>query len=217
MYDSSVRGPLVSGNKSLGDITDDITRPMEGKLGSWWFIVLALSLACLGYGIWAFYITLTVGIGSWGLNNTVPWGWSIVNFVWWIGIGHAGTAFSIFLLVLRQKWRTSINRAAEAMTVAAVLCAGLFPIFHLGRAWIFFYMVGYPNSRGPVWINFNSPLFWDYTAIATYLMASSLFWYLGMIPDLGTIRDRTMSKVKRAIYGFLSFGWTGSSSQWHKH
>ncbi len=217
MYDTSVRGPLVLGEKSIHDVTEDICRPMEERPGWWWYVVLALSLGAMAYGTWAFYITVTVGIGSWGLNNSVPWGWSIINFVWWIGIGHAGTAFSIFLLVLRQKWRTSINRAAEAMTVAAVICAGAFPILHLGRMWVFFYMFAYPNTRGPVWVNYNSPLFWDYVAIVTYLMASSLFWYLGMIPDFATIRERTTSKIKRAIYGFLSFGWVGSATHWHRY
>jgi Ni/Fe-hydrogenase subunit HybB-like protein len=144
----------------------------------------------------------------------VAWGWEIVNFVWWIGIGHAGTAFSIFLLILRQKWRTSINRAAEAMTVFAVMCAALLPALHMGRIWDVFYIFPYPNTRGPLWVNFNSPLFWDFSAITAYLLISASFWYLGMLPDLGTIRDKTTSKVKKAVYGFFSMGWTGSSRQW---
>jgi molybdopterin-containing oxidoreductase family membrane subunit len=153
----------------------------------------------------------------WSLNNSVGWGWGIINFVWWIGIGHAGTAFSIFLLILRQKWRTSINRAAEAMTVFAVICAGMFPLVHMGRIWDAFYVFPYPNTRGPLWVNFNSPLFWDFTAISTYLTISASFWYLGMLPDFGTIRDRATSKIRKAIYGFFAMGWTGSSRHWQRY
>jgi molybdopterin-containing oxidoreductase family membrane subunit len=166
------------------------------------------------FGGYAIYITVNKGIGTWGVNNSVAWGWEIVNFVWWIGIGHAGTAFSIFLLILRQKWRTSINRAAEAMTVFAVMCAALFPALHMGRIWNAFYIFPYPNTRGPLWVNFNSPLFWDFAAITAYLLISASFWYLGMLPDLGTIRDKTTSKIRKAVYGLFSMGWTGSSRQW---
>jgi molybdopterin-containing oxidoreductase family membrane subunit len=137
--------------------------------------------------------------------------------VWWIGIGHAGTAFSIFLLLLRQTWRTSINRAAEAMTVAAVLCAALFPLIHMGRPWLFFFIAPYPNTRGPLWVNYNSPLFWDFMAISAYLLISASFWYLGMIPDFATIRDRAKTKLQRAVYSVLSFGWTGSSREWMRY
>jgi molybdopterin-containing oxidoreductase family membrane subunit len=169
------------------------------------------------FGVYAIYTTLVVGIGSWGVNNSVGWGWEIINFVWWIGIGHAGTAFSIFLLILRQKWRTSINRAAEAMTVVAVGCAALFPALHMGRVWLMFYIFPYPNTRGPLWVNFNSPLFWDFIAITAYLLISASFWYFGMVPDFATIRDKTTSKVKRAVYGFFAFGWTGSSREWLRY
>ncbi len=149
-----------------------------------------------------------------GLITTVAWGWAIVNFVWWIGIGHAGTAFSIFLLILRQRWRTSINRSAEAMTVFAVISAAFFPALHMGRIWLAFYIFPYPNTRGPLWVNFNSPLFWDFTAITAYLLISVSFWYLGMLPDLATIRDKTVSKIRKTVYGFFSLGWTGSSRHW---
>ncbi len=169
------------------------------------------------WGAKSIYTTLTVGIGSWGVNNSVAWGWAIINFVWWIGIGHAGTAFSIFLLILRQKWRSSINRAAEAMTVAAVFCAALFPLMHMGRSWLFFFVFPYPNTRGPLWVNFNSPLFWDFVAVSTYLLISASFWYFGMVPDFATIRDTTKSKIKKAVYGFFSFGWTGSSKEWLRY
>jgi molybdopterin-containing oxidoreductase family membrane subunit len=178
---------------------------------------MALSTLATLYGGYAIYMTVAKGIGMWGVNNTVAWGWEIVNFVWWIGIGHAGTAFSIFLLILRQRWRTSINRSAEAMTVLAVMCAAIFPALHMGRVWLVFYVIPYPNTRGPLWVNFNSPLFWDFTAITAYLLISASFWYLGMLPDLGTARDKMRSKIKKAIYGFFSLGWTGSSRQWLRY
>jgi Ni/Fe-hydrogenase subunit HybB-like protein len=214
MYNSEIRGVLVEGNKSYGQITNEILASQETKTRPWWYVAMVISFIALGVGLWAIYTTVAVGIGTWGLNNSVAWGWGIINFVWWIGIGHAGTAFSIFLLILRQKWRTSINRAAEAMTVVAVLCAGLFPLLHMGRLWMGFFIFPYPNTRGPLWVNFNSPLFWDVVAISTYLMASATFWYIGMIPDLATVRDRAKSKVKKAIYGFLSFGWVGTAKSW---
>mgnify|MGYP002640658630 FL=1 len=214
MYNTKVRGVLVEGNKSYADITRDIIEPIESKVPDWWKYAFIISIGALLFGVWASYITISEGIGTWGLNNSVAWGWGIINFVWWIGIGHAGTAFSIFLLIVRQKWRTSINRAAEAMTVFAVLCAGLFPLIHMGRIWMAFYIMPYPITRGPIWVNFNSPLFWDVVAISTYLMASAVFWYVGMIPDFATIRDKTASKIRKAIYGFLSFGWVGSARGW---
>lgn len=216
MYNTKIRGVLVEGNKSYKDITKDIVAPIEQKPPRWWYPALGVSILALLYGCWAGYVTVTEGIGTWGLNNSMAWGWDIINFVWWIGIGHAGTAFSIFLLILRQKWRTSINRAAEAMTVAAVLCAGIFPMIHMGRIWMAFYIIPYPTSR-LLWVNFNSPLFWDVVAISTYLMASATFWYVGMIPDFATIRDKTVSKVKKAVYGFLSFGWVGSAKGWIRY
>jgi len=219
MYDSKVRGILIEGNKNYHQISDDISKPVENKPPKWWYIAITLSSFMLIAGVWAVFVTISRGIGTWGLNNSVAWGWGIINFVWWIGIGHAGTAFSIFLLILRQKWRTSINRAAEAMTVFAVLAAGLFPMIHMGRIWFAFYIMPYPNSRGPLWVNFNSPLFWDVVAISTYLMASATFWYVGMIPDFATIRDRakkTGNKIREAVYGALAFGWDGSTRTWFR-
>jgi len=214
MYNRKIRGPLIEGNKTLGQITKEIAAPMEVTPGLWWYIAFIISSVAAVFGGYAIYITVNKGIGTWGVNNSVAWGWEIVNFVWWIGIGHAGTAFSIFLLILRQKWRTSINRAAEAMTVFAVMSAALFPALHMGRIWNVFYIFPYPNTRGPLWVNFNSPLFWDFSAITAYLLISASFWYLGMLPDLGTIRDKTTSKIKKAVYGLFSMGWTGSSRQW---
>lgn len=217
MYNRKIRGPLVEGNKTLGQISKEILNPMETTPGLWWYIAFGISSLAALFGFYAIYITVSKGIGTWGVNNSVGWGWEIVNFVWWIGIGHAGTAFSIFLLILRQKWRTSINRAAEAMTVIAVMSAALFPALHMGRVWLAFYIFPYPNTRGPLWVNFNSPLFWDFIAITAYLLISISFWYLGMLPDFATIRDRTTSKIKKAIYGFFGMGWTGSSLHWIRY
>ncbi len=217
MYNRKIRGPLVEGNKTLSQISKEILIPMETNPGLWWYIAFGISSIAALFGFYAIYITVSQGIGTWGVNNSVGWGWEIVNFVWWIGIGHAGTAFSIFLLILRQKWRTSINRAAEAMTVIAVMAAALFPALHMGRVWLAFYIFPYPNTRGPLWGNFNSPLFWDFIAITAYLLISISFWYLGMLPDFATIRDRTTSKIKKAIYGFFGMGWTGSSLHWIRY
>ncbi len=214
MYNTEVRGKLINGDKSLGQISKEIIAPIHARTPLWWYIALLISLGMLGFGLYCKYLTVTVGIGTWGVNNSVAWGWAIINFVWWIGIGHAGTAFSIFLLILRQKWRTAINRAAEAMTVVAVFCASLFPLLHMGRPWLFFYIFPYPNTRGPLWVNFNSPLFWDFVAITAYLLISASFWYFGMVPDFATIRDTAKSKIKKAVYGFFAFGWTGSSREW---
>jgi len=215
MYKAEVRGELITGNKNYGKITREILKPFEASSPpKWWYVGIFIGLVMLIFGVWSMYELISTGIGIWGLNNNVAWGWAIINFVWWIGIGHAGTAFSIFLLILRQRWRTSINRAAEAMTVFAVLCAGLFPLLHMGRIWDAFFILPYPNSRGPIWDNFNSPLLWDVVALSTYLMASGVFWYIGMIPDFATIRERTTSKVKKSIYSFLSFGWVGTAKGW---
>ena len=215
MYKTDVRGVLIKGNKSYGQITNEILKPFEADSPpKWWYAGIFIAFIMIAIGLWSMYTLITTGIGIWGLNNNVGWGWDIINFVWWIGIGHAGTAFSIFLLILRQRWRTSINRAAEAMTVFAVACAGLFPLLHMGRLWDAFFILPYPNTRGPIWVNFNSPLFWDVVAISTYLMASGVFWYMGMIPDFAAIRERTTSKIKKNIYSILSFGWVGTARSW---
>jgi len=217
MYKADVRGPLILGNKDYRQITSDIIAPIDNKTPGWWKVALAVSLSLASLGIFALYFTVRYGIGTWAVNNSVAWGWEIINFVWWIGIGHAGTAFSIFLLILRQKWRTSINRAAEAMTVFAVGCAAIFPAIHMGRVWLAFYIFPYPNTRGPLWVNFNSPLFWDFIAISAYLLISASFWYFGMVPDFASIRDRAKTKIKKAIYGALAFGWTGSTKEWLRY
>jgi Ni/Fe-hydrogenase subunit HybB-like protein len=217
MYNSEVRGRLITGDKSLGQISHEIIAPIYAKTQIWWYGAILVGLIMFGIGAYSIFITLTKGLGTWGLTSSVAWGWDIINFVWWIGIGHAGTAFSIFLLILRQKWRTAINRAAEAMTVIAVFCASLFPLLHMGRPWLFFYIFPYPNTRGPLWVNFNSPLFWDFVAISAYLLISASFWYFGMLPDFATIRDTAKSKIKKTVYGIFAFGWTGSSREWMRY
>jgi Ni/Fe-hydrogenase subunit HybB-like protein len=217
MYKAEVRGPLILGNKDYRQITSDIIAPIDNKTPGWWKVAMAIAVIMASLGFFALYFTVRYGIGTWAVNNSVAWGWEIINFVWWIGIGHAGTAFSIFLLILRQKWRTSINRAAEAMTVFAVGCAAIFPAIHMGRVWLAFFIFPYPNTRGPLWVNFNSPLFWDFIAISAYLLISASFWYFGMVPDFASIRDRAKTKLKKAIYGFLAFGWTGSTKEWLRY
>jgi Ni/Fe-hydrogenase subunit HybB-like protein len=217
MYKADVRGPLILGNKDYRQITSDIIAPIDNKAPGWWKVALAVSVSLASLGMFSLYYTVRYGIGTWNVNNSVGWGWEIINFVWWIGIGHAGTAFSIFLLILRQKWRTSINRAAEAMTVFAVMCAAIFPAIHMGRVWLAFYIFPYPNTRGSLWVNFNSPLFWDFIAISAYLLISASFWYFGMVPDFASIRDRAKTKLKKAIYGALAFGWTGSTKEWLRY
>src|SRR5262245_21013143 len=159
---------------------------------------------------------LATGIGIWGNNIPVGWAFDIINFVWWIGIGHAGTLISAVLLLFRQQWRTSINRFAEAMTLFAVVCAGLYPILHLGRPWIFYWLLPYPSTLG-VWPQFRSPLIWDVFAVSTYATVSLLFWYVGLIPDLATLRDRAQRRVPQVIYGILAMGWRGSATHWHRY
>ncbi|MDM8159001.1 polysulfide reductase NrfD [Labilibaculum sp. K2S] len=216
MYVSPIREPLITGKKTYQQITDEISAPIEGKAGKAWYVGITITIAALFFGLAMMGWTIWQGIGTWGLNKTIGWGWGITNFVWWVGIGHAGTFISAILLLFRQKWRTSINRSAEAMTLFAVMCAGLFPLIHMGRPLLAFFVFPYPNTRG-LWVNFNSPLLWDVFAISTYFSVSLLFWYVGLIPDIGTIRDKVKSKFKKAVYGFLSFGWTGSARHWSRH
>jgi molybdopterin-containing oxidoreductase family membrane subunit len=212
---SNVRPPLVTGNKTYHDITEDICSPTEKLPGAGWVMCLLGSLGLLGFGTVAVFFTVWYGIGTWYLNRTVGWGWDITNFVWWVGIGHAGTLISAILLLFRQKWRTGVNRAAEAMTIFAVICAAFFPGIHMGRPWMAFFVFPYPNTRGPLWVNFNSPLLWDVFAISTYFTVSLLFWYTGLVPDFATIRDRAVG-FRRKVYNFLSFGWTGSAKHWQR-
>jgi Ni/Fe-hydrogenase subunit HybB-like protein len=217
MHHSTHEIPLIEGNKSLGQVTDEISRPLESKPGKMWYICFALALSALTLGVVLVAYQIIVGVGTWGLNKTVGWAFDITNFVFWVGIGHAGTLISAILLLFRQKWRTSVNRAAEAMTIFAVMCAGIFPVIHMGRPWLAYWVFPYPNARGSLWVNFTSPLLWDVFAISTYFIISFVFWYIGMIPDLASMRDRTVSKVKKKIYNFFSFGWTGSGRAWHRY
>ncbi len=212
---SPIREPLVTGNKTYGQITEDICAPTERAPSLAWVVAFMIANALAAIFLFASLWTVWQGIGTWDLNRTVGWGWDITNFVWWIGIGHAGTLISAILLLFRQKWRTGVNRAAEAMTIFAVVCAGQFPLIHMGRAWLAFFIFPYPNTRGPLWVNFNSPLLWDVFAISTYATVSILFWYVGLIPDLATVRDRARGFRKR-IYGIFSFGWTGSAKHWQR-
>src|SRR5882757_9559711 len=184
-----------------------------------WLVVLGVALCMLAIGLYSIYVLVTTGIGVWGNSNTVDWAWDITNFVWWIGIGHAGTLISAVLFLTRQSWRTSINRAAEAMTIFAVMCAGLFPLLHTGRPWFAWWMIPHPNDM-QMWPQFRSPLMWDVFAVSTYATTSILFWYMGMVPDLATFRDRWAARgdrLRAIIYGTLSLGWRGSARQWHRY
>ena len=212
---SKIREPLITGHKSYHDITEDLVSPTEKTPGRAWIIAFLVSVSVLAFGVFCIIWTIWIGIGTWNLNRTIGWGWDITNFVWWIGIGHAGTLISAILLLFRQKWRTGVNRAAEAMTIFAVLCAALFPGIHVGRAWVVFYFFPYPNTRGPLWPNFDSPLLWDLFAISTYFTVSLLFWYTGLVPDFATVRDRAKG-FRKKIYNTLSFGWTGSAKHWQR-
>ncbi len=212
---SLIREPLVHGAKTYHQITEDLISPTERAPGKGWMIGFILAVMVFAFGIFCISWTIWMGIGSWDLNRTIGWGWDITNFVWWIGIGHAGTLISAILLLFRQKWRTGVNRAAEAMTIFAVMCAGLYPMIHMGRIWLSFFIFPYPNTRGSLWPNFNSPLLWDVFAISTYFTVSILFWYTGLVPDFATIRDRAKG-LRRKIYNFLCFGWTGSAKHWQR-
>lgn len=215
-YESELREPLVDGDKTYHQVTEDIIGPIETKPTTAWWIGLFISVALLIFGVYSVYREVVYGIGQWNITRTVGWGWDITNFVWWIGIGHAGTLISAILLLFRQGWRTGVNRAAEAMTIFAVICAGQFPIFHMGRVWMGFFVFPYPNSRGPLWPNFNSALLWDVFAVSTYFTVSLLFWYTGLLPDLATVRDRAKTKFRKMFYGLASFGWTGSTKHWQR-
>lgn len=212
---SPVRHVLIEGGKSYHQITEDICAPTERTPSVAWILAFIVAVAGLAFYVFCVGWTVWHGIGTWNLNRTIGWGWDITNFVWWVGIGHAGTLISAILLLFRQKWRTGVNRAAEAMTIFAVICAGQFPLIHMGRLWLGFFIFPYPNTRGPLWVNFNSPLLWDVFAISTYFTVSLLFWYTGLVPDFATVRDRAKG-IRRKIYNFLSFGWTGSAKHWQR-
>jgi Ni/Fe-hydrogenase subunit HybB-like protein len=208
------REKLILNDRSYHWITDRICGIIENKQPLlWWLLFLPSSLiALIGVGGGLLHLVST-GVGVWGNTNRVMWGWPIVNFVFWIGIGHAGTLISAILFLTRQNWRTSINRAAEAMTIFAVMCAGIFPAFHVGRVWFAWFLAPIPNANG-IWQNFKSPLLWDVFAVSTYFTVSLIFWFLGMVPDLATIRDRCKPGLRKVLYGIFALGWRGGNRQW---
>src|SRR5580698_10422483 len=203
------------------NITRDVSWVAEApKPHPLWLAALTVAVILFAIGIWSIYVVIMRGIGVWGNSNMVCWAWDITNFVWWIGIGHAGTLISAVLYLTRQQWRVSINRSAEAMTIFAVMAAGIFPLLHTGRPWFAWWMIPLPNDMGSMWPQFRSPLMWDVFAVSTYLTTSLLFWYMGMVPDLATFRDRFAAKgdkIRTIIYGVLCLGWRGSARQWHRY
>ncbi len=209
--------PVIGPGHSYGSITEKIASIVDtGRQPKFWWVGFGVGFALLQLFLVSAVWLLWKGVGVWGINNPVGWGFAIINLVWWIGIGHAGTLISAILLLLRQDWRTSINRFAEAMTLFAVACAGMFPLLHMGRPWFFYWLMPYPNTFG-MWPQFRSPLVWDVFAISTYALASALFWFIGLIPDLATLRDRAGDRVGRFIYGTLAMGWRGSAIHWYRY
>ncbi len=210
------RIPLVANQRGFAWLSDRVAAIVEGKTPAWWwaaFIPSLLLLALLGAML---VYQISTGVGVWGNAHPVMWGWDIINFVWWIGIGHAGTLISAILFLLRQRWRTAVNRAAEAMTIFAVMCAGIYPALHVGRVWFDWYLFPIPNSNG-IWPQFRSPLMWDVFAVSTYFTVSVLFWYVGLVPDLAVMRDRAKTKVRKFLYGLFALGWTGANRHWSNY
>src|SRR5215471_11273794 len=211
------RAAVIEPGYTYASVTDKISAiVLTRRTPLGWLVGFGCSFALVLLLMYAITYLLAVGVGIWGINIPVAWGFAIVNFVWWIGIGHAGTLISAILVLMRQQSRTSINRFAEAMTLFAVACAGLFPLLHLGRQWYFYWLIPYPNTMA-LWPQFRSPLVWDFFAVSTYGTVSFLFWYIGLIPDLATLRDRSQSRVGRAIYGMLAMGWRGAARHWHRY
>jgi molybdopterin-containing oxidoreductase family membrane subunit len=208
---------FIEGDHTNATISDKIgSIPLSQHQPRQWFMVTAAGLLLLMTLTMAIGYLLLIGVGIWGVNIPVGWGFAIVNFVWWIGIGHAGTLISAILLLMRQRWRTSINRLSETMTLFAVMCAGLFPILHLGRPWMFYYLFPYPSALA-IWPQFRSPLVWDVFAVSTYFTVSLVFWYVGLIPDIATLRDRAKSRIGQVAAGILALGWRGSATHWHRY
>ena len=209
--------PILGPEHTYASVTDKISAIVLVRPYNWrWFLGLGIGSALTLLLVVSIVVLLYNGVGIWGIDVPVMWGFAIVNFVWWIGIGHAGTLISAILLLLKQDWRTSINRFAEAMTLFAVACAGLFPLLHLGRPWLFYWLMPYPNTMG-LWPQWRSPLIWDVFAVSTYATVSLLFWYVGLIPDLATLRDRSKNRWAQYIYGMLAMGWRGSARHWHRY
>jgi molybdopterin-containing oxidoreductase family membrane subunit len=214
--DYTREAPVVEGRPTASAVDAVIAAPLDEFPSRTWWIALAVTSMMLGTGVFCVVVTVGWGLGVWGINQPVAWGFDIVNFVFWIGIGHAGTLISAILFLLRQRWRTGIARFAEAMTIFAVLCAAMFPLLHTGRPWLPLYLMPFPNQHG-LWVNFTSPLLWDVFAVSTYLTVSAVFWYLGLMPDLATLRDRTTNALKKTIYGVLSLGWRHSNRHWQHY
>ncbi|MEZ0296835.1 MAG: NrfD/PsrC family molybdoenzyme membrane anchor subunit [Candidatus Methylacidiphilales bacterium] len=213
-----IRVPLIGNTattpkRSYNWITEKVCGIIEAPTPLWWLIAIAITSTTSLLTVGGVLYLIATGVGVWGLNHPVGWAWDITNFVFWIGIGHAGTLISAILFLTRQKWRTSINRSAEAMTLFAVVCAGIFPGVHVGRIWMVWFLAPLPNANG-IWPNFRSPLLWDVFAVSTYFTVSVLFWYVGLVPDLATLRDRVKSRWCKWIYGFFSLGWRGSNKNW---
>lgn len=210
------RAPLVANNRPLGWISDQVSSLAEGRTPVWWWLAFVPSFAAFLMLLVMLLYQISTGVGVWGNNHPVMWGWDIINFVWWIGIGHAGTLISAILFLLRQRWRTAVNRAAEAMTIFAVMCAAIFPALHVGRVWFDWWLFPIPNSLG-MWPQFHSPLMWDVFAVSTYFTVSVLFWYVGLIPDLAVFRDRAKTRLRKLLYGLFALGWTGSNRHWSNY
>jgi molybdopterin-containing oxidoreductase family membrane subunit len=208
--------PVLVGRPGDAALTEQLLAPVVGPTRKGWLILISVLMVGMGFWLLSLVTTLVVGIGAWGNNIPVAWAFDITNFVWWIGIGHAGTLISAILLLFQQKWRTSINRFSEAMTLFAVAMAGLYPIIHLGRPWLFWWLMPYPSTN-QIWPNFKSALPWDVFAISTYATVSFLFWFIGLIPDLATLRDTAPTRAKRLIYGIFAFGWRGSARHWQHY
>jgi Ni/Fe-hydrogenase subunit HybB-like protein len=209
--------PIVAPGHTPGSVTDKIADVILRKeTPKWWLLGFTAAFCLLMVFLTAVTWLFVKGVGIWGVNWPVGWGFAIINFVWWIGIGHAGTLISAILLLFRQEWRTSINRFAEAMTLFAVACAGMFPVLHLGRPWLFYWLLPYPNTM-TLWPQFRSPLIWDVFAVTTYATVSAMFWFVGLVPDLATMRDRAKNKAAKLLYGMGALGWRGSARHWHNY
>lgn len=214
--EAAIRPPLILGHRTYADITADVAAPIENKAPTAWYVLTTIAGIIALYGVGCILYLISKGIGVWGLNKTINWAWDITNFVWWVGIGHAGTLISAVLLLFRQKWRMAVNRSAEAMTIFAVMMAAVFPMIHMGRIWLAYFVFPLPNQFGSLWVNFNSALLWDVFAISTYFSVSVVYWYIGLIPDFATLRDHVSKAWQKRLYFILSFGWTGNAKAWQR-
>ena len=217
LAEKPLEAPIIGPGYDYASVTDKISAiVLSRRPPKWWILGFAVAFALVMLLLVSLTYLFAVGVGIWGIQTPVGWGFAIINFVWWIGIGHAGTLISAILLLLRQPWRTSINRFAEAMTLFAVSCAGLFPLIHMGRPWLAYWLFPYPDTM-KMWPNFRSPLVWDAFAVSTYALVSLLFWFIGLLPDLATLRDRARNRAAKVLYGFLAMGWRGSAVHWARH